>query len=530
MQLIQRIRVEEAGRTTHRRAAATALLVAALLSLSPLLTAGRRRPGPPPHPEVLIVVNEASPVSVAIGDYYRQQRNVPASNVVKLSIPLSDPTLSDGKHESISRNGFETLIRDPIQAFLESNDLVDQIQYIVTTKGVPLKAGGTIGENILADQVFAAVDAELSLLFTGLDGSPGLLANPYFESDESFQSFRDGNPAAPPRYLVARLTGYQEPIDSDTGVPADVKSLIDRAQEADTGGTWLVDEDPNVPAGRRLGNSGMLAPAALALKELGAPVTHETTATYASGVSDIRALAGWGSNATGDPGPPFYGQIDGKLYPGTFTSRAISVDIVSTNARSFTHPPSYGQSLIADLIRLGVAGAAGHVREPTLGTVARPQVLLRSYAMGVTAGVAFYQSLPYLGWTNVYIGDPLMRVHDPLAATGDADGDGVADISDNCTRLPNPGQRDTNGDGFGNRCDGDVNDSGVVDTTWNALDPNATGPCPKDPDLEAICRTIQFGRYNRDHDLDGNGAVDPDDFSLALFRVFHPPGPSGLVP
>ena len=47
----------------------------------------------------------------------------------------------------------------------------------------------------------------------------------------------------------------------------------------------------------------------------------------------------------------------------------------------------------------------------------------------------------------------------------DQDGDGIADTMDNCTLTPNPGQRDTDRDGYGNACDADLNNDGVVDLT-----------------------------------------------------------------
>ena len=37
------------------------------------------------------------------------------------------------------------------------------------------------------------------------------------------------------------------------------------------------------------------------------------------------------------------------------------------------------------------------------------------------------------------------------------------DAGDNCVSLPNPNQRDTDGDGLGNRCDGDLDGDGTVD-------------------------------------------------------------------
>jgi hypothetical protein len=197
---------------------------------------------------------------------------------------------------------------------------------------------------------------------------------------------------------------------------------------------------------------------------------------------------------------------------------------VSTNARSFIAPPHYGQSLVADLLRMGVSGAAGHVDEPVLSGVPRPQILLRRYAQGVPAVEAFYRSIPFLGWMNVYIGDPLMRVAEPVSARdpADIDGDGFDNDSDNCITIPNPEQRDTNADGFGNACDADVDGNGMVTTSWGA-----SFPLKERGDVEWIGLTAVNGPYDPNHDLDGNGKVDGFDVSLAQLYLFRPPGPSG---
>jgi hypothetical protein len=42
------------------------------------------------------------------------------------------------------------------------------------------------------------------------------------------------------------------------------------------------------------------------------------------------------------------------------------------------------------------------------------------------------------------------------------DGDSIADSSDNCTLVQNNDQRDTDGDGYGNRCDPDFDNNGIV--------------------------------------------------------------------
>ncbi len=49
-----------------------------------------------------------------------------------------------------------------------------------------------------------------------------------------------------------------------------------------------------------------------------------------------------------------------------------------------------------------------------------------------------------------------------ILGQGDQDGDGTSDAVDNCTLAPNPDQRDTDGDGFGNACDADLTNDGLI--------------------------------------------------------------------
>lgn len=99
-----------------------------------------------------------------------------------------------------------------------------------------------------------------------------------------------------------------------------------------------------------------------------------------------------------------------------------------------------------------------------------------------------------------------------LATAADTDNDGVVDIQDNCTLVANTNQRDTNGDGYGNRCDPDLNNNGVV----NSLD-------------EAILRA-RIGSADPDADLDGNGIVNAVDRGILRSYIGQPPGPSGVAP
>jgi uncharacterized protein (TIGR03790 family) len=467
-----------------------------------------------------VVVNDANAISVAIGEAYRRQRGVPAQNVVHLQIPLpvsDDPALrSPAAHERIDRAGYTARVRDPIARFLRENDRDGRIRILVTTKGVPLRVEDDQPGVPLHERRTAAVDAELAVLFSRLEGHAGTAgaANPYFRSSLPFDAWRSRHPDAPLRYLVARITGYPDAPDPKTGVPRDVAALLSRAVAPDSGGTWVIDENPHQSAGYHAGNVAMLRPAAAALGALGAALLHDTATGFVSDVDAIAGYASWGSNDVNHLPPPYFGEIEGRRVPGRFAPRSIAVTIVSTDARTFTRlPEPYGQSLVADLIHGGVAGVAGNVDEPMLYGVTRPTLLV-DYARGAPAGEAFYRNVPYLSWMNVYVGDPLMQIARPFKPVADLDGDGVPDRRDVCREQPNPDQRDADRDGFGDLCDGDFDQDGVVAIS----------------DLNHFERAVRTGARLPGNDLDGDGAVDERDRSLLHVQLGHAPGPGNGKP
>jgi uncharacterized protein (TIGR03790 family) len=481
---------------------------------------------PPSADEVVVIVNRSSTISVAIGEYYRAARGVPSANVCEIAIRAQDPALADTRLERVTPKQYQSLVREPVARCLEESGLAERALVLVTTKGVPLLIVGekVAPRDLLRAGTSAAVDAELALLFSDGEGRAGIeqSVNPYFGVTEPFRSW--GGRGQPLRYLVTRLTGYQDPVDPETGIPADVRALIDRSNAPTPPGTFVVDEDPALAPGLDAGNRLLLRPAADALRALGVGLHHETTPAMVSGVASIAGFATWGSNATAartSVPAPFYGSIGGRLHPGRFLPRAVTVSLVSGGARSFVHPPRYRQSMAADLVRLGAAGVAGHVREPSLAAVTRPHLLLREYAQGASAAEAFYRSVPYLGWTNVYVGDPLMTTAHPVRERPcDSDADGRPDDADNCREISNPKQRDADGDGFGNVCDADVDGDGLVTTSWG----DATHP----GDVERIALASLSGSRDPALDLDGDGRVSQLDVSMAHLLLFRPPGPGPL--
>ena len=94
----------------------------------------------------------------------------------------------------------------------------------------------------------------------------------------------------------------------------------------------------------------------------------------------------------------------------------------------------------------------------------------------------------------------------------DSDADGLNDAVDNCRTYANPAQIDANGDGIGNRCDGDFNDDGSV----NMLD----------------LGLLRKAFFSADPvvDMDSNGVVSFTDLGLFKRGYLSPPGLSCVAP
>lgn len=100
----------------------------------------------------------------------------------------------------------------------------------------------------------------------------------------------------------------------------------------------------------------------------------------------------------------------------------------------------------------------------------------------------------------------------------DTDGDGVPDAADNCSNAANAAQLDANGDGYGNICDPDLNNSGMVTAADYAI-------------LRSVLnQSAGSGPTAAAADLNGSGNVTAADYAILRSRINTAPGPSGLHP
>ncbi len=120
------------------------------------------------------------------------------------------------------------------------------------------------------------------------------------------------------------------------------------------------------------------------------------------------------------------------------------------------------------------------------------------------------------GWPTGFLRSVLLLVA-ALAASqsqaADQDGDGVDDDSDNCTLVANPGQCDSDADGYGNHCDGDLNNNGAVNAQDTGLIREQLGLPSVGPDYNPA-------------DLNCSGSVNAQDTALFRGLLGLPPGPA----
>jgi uncharacterized protein (TIGR03790 family) len=364
-----------------------ALSFAATAAILLYLPTTARAQGPQ---NILLVVNESSPDSLTVGDYYAKARSVPAGQIVRLKAPVE---------EAISREAYQTSIEAPIANWLSRSLLQDQILFIVLTKGIPLRVDGTVGQ---AGTV-ASVDSELTLLYRKLAGIQvpitGRIDNPYFLNDRPLSEARRFTRSVADIYLVTRLDGF---------TTDEVLKLIDRAGKPVREGRIVLDQKSTMID---RGGDQWLAETAKRLTDSGqaARVTLDATRAVAATTDPVLGYFSWGSN---DP-------ANQRRQMGlTYAPGAIGGMFVSTDGRTFREPAatwkpapagsaSGGQTLVADLIREGITGISASVAEPYLDAIVRPQILFPAYLSGYTMAEAYYLAMPYLSWQTIIVGDPL---------------------------------------------------------------------------------------------------------------------------
>jgi uncharacterized protein (TIGR03790 family) len=388
--------------------------IPAARAASPTTAAGVGRVSPQ---EVLLLVNDSSPTSVALGNEYAALRHV--TNVLHVNC-VDSATSQD--NETIQYGVFASAIERPVRQFLAAHQ---EVNFVVVTKGIPIRVvGGTTGEADGGGGARASLDSTIAAF--GYDHIQGAVKvrfrdpsgyavgsawlNRYWNQHARFSHAAFGG------YLVTRLDGY-------TGREA--QALTRRAIAAETNlsnGEILLDIEPDFGIGNPH-SEPMPIPSPLIkhedpydtwnadmvhagsdLKARHIPVDADITTTFAVG-QGLLGYFSWGSNDD---------HFSHAVYRSlTFAPGAVGDTAVSTSARSF-FPQSSGQSMIADLIRQGITGVKGYTDEPLLQGISSPTIVLGRYTRGYTLAESFYAGSHFVGWTDIVIGDPMSQPYSVL--------------------------------------------------------------------------------------------------------------------
>lgn len=349
---------------------------------------------PVDYSDVAVIVNTNSDSSVLIADYFIAKRNIPSIN----RIPV---------HTSVEEEISDSMFNDyalQIKTYLDTNNMSMYINYLVTTKGCPLKVSRHSFDTLNCN---SSAESELMLLrpdYNDETGSclptnqigwpPSFFINPYYGEEENFSSTTYGI------YLVTRLDGYSvrnvfNLIDSSgPNTYANPDSVL-----------FVFDQSPNWGG---IYPNPNLAQANQIVSGRGWNSLLSTDSVYVTNQKNVIGYMSWGSN---DGFSHHYTQY--AKPNNTWANGSIAETCVSTSGRSFQPGTAYGQSLIADLLQEGATGAKGYVYEPFTVAIADPAILFNRYTKLSSGGVpkynlaeSYFSASMMIGWMDVVIGDP----------------------------------------------------------------------------------------------------------------------------
>ncbi|DAC21211.1 MAG TPA: TIGR03790 family protein, partial [Candidatus Thalassarchaeaceae archaeon] len=241
------------------------------------------------YSDVAVLINNRSMDSVLIGEAFAAARGIPEERIFRL-INESTPT-----GETINAGQFDEFFADPVREMILNRSLGGEINYIVTTKGIPLRVNG--GTNARA-----SFDSELALIDSA-QYSPAIHANywtehaygPWSDTDgDDYSSYSETpvpifNRIDQGFYIVTRLTGY----DVSTAL-----GLIDLANESyGSRGTTVLDLATNRnSSGYQFWNDALYRADEMVNGTLGFPTQFNQNSTYLTNVDDVIQYAAWGSN------------------------------------------------------------------------------------------------------------------------------------------------------------------------------------------------------------------------------------------
>lgn len=353
--------------------------------------------------DVAVVINGRSAVSRDIGRYYQQARGIPESNILNISCP---------DQETINGDDYERWVAEPLRQLLAKPEIAGRIDYIVVTKGIPLRVYYPARKDTYSlTSVLACLDNP---------SYADTFANPYGPT-----AWVTWGALAPEVAWSHSLTFKGKHFYCVTRLDAfnleQVKALIDRSKRPAGDGSFILDRNAltNGAYGAANDRLGDLSGSAYRLLLNSG---HEVVFDGGTGfIANQNGLMGYFSWASNDSAYTYKDYVSNQFLPGS-----IGDSYYSYSGRTFTDPgtPDRG-SLIADLIPQGLCGAGGYVSEPMVTTATYPTILFDRYTKGYNAAESFLAASPQLFWKTVVVADPLMAPYATPPSVSVDIGDGV---------------------------------------------------------------------------------------------------------
>lgn len=337
------------------------------------------------YSDVAVIVNNNSQSSIDIANYFQAARNIPEQNMIHINAPTT---------EEIDSLQFEQ-IRFQIENYLTSLNLQDSINYLVTTKGLPLKVESGCFSPGVNGQACASFDSELCLILgphSNQIGLSGSFVNPIYNDAEHFTKLSKGI------YLVTRLDAYTK---------EDVYSLIDRSAP----------------------QTGLNQLSAQAILDLNAATGADSTYfinNYLQPTHDFLTNNSWNSQLDANVNPLLnQDNVFAYIYEGMgplshvnlnyqWTEGSIASMSLCSTAKTFDYNLNPNNDfLLGNLLAQGCTGAHGNVDCIYFSQILNTSVLMSRYLdqnEHFNLAESFYMAQCCLSWQGVVVGDPKSSV------------------------------------------------------------------------------------------------------------------------
>ena len=228
------------------------------------------------YSDVGVLINNNSEASRTIGWAFVAARNISSERIF-----IFDNTSAPTK-ETINREQFTLFFAEPFTEMMQNRSNTSSINYLVTTKGMPLRISG--GNNKASfDQEIALVGGTYNSS-VGVDGwvdhGYGPLAG---KPMEAFSREEHGF------FLVTRLTGYT--VETALG-------LIEKANNSlGERGLFALDLATNRNgSGYKFWNDDLYTTNTTINATMGYPTYFDQSSTFLTNISNVMGYASWGSN------------------------------------------------------------------------------------------------------------------------------------------------------------------------------------------------------------------------------------------